>query len=854
MSLRKHFLVLLLLISGGILYAQTGIVKGYVRDKEGNAIQGALVIAAHETHYVLTDTAGFYLLKIKAQDKIFLSFNHISFAPFAQQIDLKAGQTITVDVQLKEMYFESDTVFVSEKKTPRAENQVEIDQEILDDFVSPSDDALAAVKSLASVSSNNELSSAYNVRGGNFDENLIYVNGIEIFRPFLIRSGQQEGLSFVNSDLVKSLKFSAGGFDAIYGDKMSSVLDIEYREAKKTAASVNLSLLGARASVEGLIKEKFSFIMGARYKTNSYLLGTLDTQGEYQPQFFDYQTYFTYRPNEKIKIGILGNLGANRYQFVPQSRSTTFGGINEAYQLFVAMDGNEVNQFNTYFGALSFDYQVSLKTLLKFSVSGFSTNEQETFDVEGAYELGELETSLASDQFGEVSQVVGNGSFLEHARNYLFANIYGANHQGIHYWRGGKLLWGINYQQEQFRDGILEWKYVDSADYSVPVSSGAFLNLSEFRQSSNALKTERGAAFLQNNWELLPKSKHQLFLNTGIRVSYWSFAQQTLLSPRASLVFIPGRTSAVADSTSIPQKKGQLSYRVAWGYYYQPPFYREIRDYDGKVVDGIESQKSIHYVAGVDYEFTKWKVPFTWRSEIYYKQYEQLIPFEMENVKLRYYGNNNAKGYAAGIESRINGEFVEGLESWFSFSLMKTEEIIDNYDYTVYYNDEGNRIYSGFTENAVVVDSATFSRGWMPRPTDQRASFKIFFQDKMPKIPSMKVHLNLIYATGLPFGQSQSVEGRNAFRIPDYRRVDIGFSYDIIEKGKLRKGTRLIELSESHFLRFFESLYFRAEVFNLLDINNTVSYYWVSDINKRQYAIPNYLTQRLINIRLAGKF
>ena len=474
--------------------------------------------------------------------------------------------------------------------------------------------------------------------------------------------------------------------------------------------------------------------------------------------------------------------------------------------------------------------------------------------MEGAYELGELETSIASDQFGEVSQVVGNGAFLEHARNYLFANIYSANHHGLHYWKGGKLLWGLNFQQEHFRDEVLEWKYVDSADYAIPVSTNSALTLNEFRQSSNSLKTERGALYLQNNWELLKSSKHELFLNTGARLSYWSFSNQTLFSPRASLIFIPGKKNSAADTSSTKKSKAQLAYRLAWGYYYQPPFYREIRNYDGAVVPGIESQKSVHYVAGVDYEFTRWNVPFTWRTEIYYKEYDQLIPFEMENVKLRYYGSNSAKGYAAGLESRINGEFVEGLESWFSFSLMKSEEIIDNFDYTAYYNADGDRIYPGYTADAVIVDSATFSRGWMPRPTDQRASFKIFFQDKMPKIPSMKVHLNLVYATGLPFGQSQSVEGRNAFRIPDYRRVDIGFSYDIIEKGKLRKGTKLVQLSATHFLRFFKSLYLRAEVFNLLDINNTVSYYWVSDINKRQYAIPNYLTQRLINIRLAGKF
>lgn len=846
----RNFVLFILLCCSFALKAQLAEIKGKITDEKGNPIPDVLIIVSHETYYAISDTGGTYSLKVSANPSIFVSFNHIGFAPYGEQINLKPGQVLVLNTVLKDMYFLSDTLDIITDKDFDVSNEVEIDQEVMDQVVTPSDDGLAVIKTLAGVSSPNELSSAYNVRGGNFDENLIYVNGIEIYRPFLIRSGQQEGLSFVNSDLVKSLTFSAGGFDAMYGDKMSSVLDIKYREAQKFGGSFNLSLLGARASVEGNIKDKFSFIMGARYKTNSYLLGTLDTQGEYQPQFFDYQTYMTYRPSEKLKIGFLGNVSANRYQFVPTSRSTKFGGLNEAYQLFVALEGNEVNRFDAYFGALSLDYQASIHTILKLTVSAFSTNEQETFDVNGAYELGELETSVASENFGEVTRVVGNGSYLDHARNYLQATIYNVSHNGIHYWKPGKLLWGASFQQEVFADELLEWKYVDSADYSLPLSTSGNLELSEYKNSQNKLTTERGNAYLQNNWTLLKNKKSELFLNTGVRANYWSYSQQILISPRASLIYIPKREKV--DSTK--NKNNQISYRLAWGYYYQPPFYRELRNLDGEVMPDVKAQKSIHYVAGIDYNFMMWNVPFTWRSEVYYKQMEDLIPFEMENVKLRYFGENSASGYAAGFETRINGEFVEDLESWFSFSLMKTEETIKNFNYTEYYNAAGQEVIPNYTEDQIIVDSATFTRGSMPRPTDQRMSFKIFFQDKMPKIPALKAHINLVYATGLPFGPSGSVEGRNVFRIPAYRRVDIGFSFDIIEQGKLRKGTKLIELSAKHPLRFFQSFYIRAEVFNLLDINNTVSFYWVSDINKRQYAIPNYLTQRLINIRIAGKF
>ena len=829
--------------------AQLGTINGTLINKKGYAIEGVQVTISNSTHFTFSDSTGKFSIKTKASKRLFVAFSHLSYNSTGQEISLGEGQVQTLNLTLEPAFETTDTVEIKTKQTKKIK-EVEIQAELIDKVVSPSDDALAIIKQQASVASNNELSSAYSVRGGNFDENLIYVNGIEIYRPFLIRSGQQEGLSFVNSDLVKSLTFSAGGFDAQFGDKLSSVLDIKYREPKSFKASVNASLLGGRAHIEGNVNNKFSFIMGTRYKTNSYLLGTLDTEAEYKPQFFDYQTYLTYRPTNKVKISFLGNISSNRYEMNPVSRQTNFGGINQAFQLNVGLAGQEVNRFDAFFGALNLDIQASDNVVLKFSGSAFSTSEEETFDIAGAYELGELEINQASESFGEVSSVVGTGSFLDHTRNFLDAEIFNVSHHGIMSWRPGKLLWGTSFQQEHFKDDLLEWKYVDSADYSIPTAPSDEITLNKYLQSKNELTTNRINAYVQNNWELLKKSESELYLNTGARANYWSYSKELLVSPRASLIYVPSKKTT--DSTST--YKGQLSYRLAWGYYYQQPFYRELRNLQGQIMPNVKAQKSIHYVGGVDYDFNMWKVPFTWRTEAFYKQLDKLIPFEMENVKLKYFGENSGQGYAAGMETRINGEFVQDLESWFSFSLLKTEETIDNFTYTNYFNDAGEQIVFGVTDDQVITDSTVIEKGSMPRPTDQRFSFKIFFQDRMPKFHSFKVHLNFVYASGLPFGPSGNVQARNAFRIPAYRRVDIGFSYDIVENGKCRKNNKLVEVPHNHFLHVFDDLWIRAEVFNLLDISNTISYFWISDIHNRQYAIPNFLTQRLINVRLSATF
>lgn len=825
-------------------------IYGQVLNEAGDPIPEVQINVSSVKYFVRVDSSGNYTIKVESSSStVFVSVFHTSYQPTGKSVDYRPGKRVQLNFTLESLINNADTVEINDtRKRKNNATSIDIDTKVLDNVVTPNDGGLGVVKTQAGVASNNELSSAYSVRGGNFDENLIYVNGIQVYRPFLIRAGRQEGLSFVNSDLISNIQFSAGGFEAEYGDKMSSVLDITYTEPTEFKESLNLSLLGARAHAEGKVG-KVTYLTGFRYRSNAYLLGGLETDGEYRPRFMDFQGYFTYRPTKRLKIGYLTNMSSNVFEVIPESRTTRFGGINEAFQLNVFFDGSEVSDFLAAFNALSLDYQASEKTVLKLSTSSFQTYESENFDIFGAYRLNELETNFGEDDFGEVSTFLGNGSFLDHARNELYANIFSVYHDGVHYWNLGKLKWGGNYNREEIEDKILEWQYQDSADFSLPLNENEIV-LPEYSSSQGGLISERYSAYVQNEWNLLSDSaKALLSVNTGVRGQYWTYNDDILISPRVSASFTP----VVRDTNGVLQP-GDLSYHIAWGYYYQPPFYRDLRNIEGEIQQGLKAQRSIHYLAGVDYNFQMWKRPFTWRSEVYYKDLDNLIPYEVENVRIRYFGENSGKGHAMGVESRINGEFIKGLESWLSIAIMQTQEDILNDSYYEYYNQSGEKIRRGYTDDAAVADSVQFFPGIMPRPTDQRFSVKAFFQDQMPKFPSFKVHLNLVYAGGVPTGPPNSVKNRNAIRLPPYRRVDIGFSWYYIEDGKRNAGTQKIKISSSSALRHFDDLSFRLEVFNLLDINNTVSYLWLEDVFNRQYAIPNFLTQRLINFRVIAKF
>ena len=721
-----------------------------------------------------------------------------------------------------------------EDKRTRSEQIHRIDPKAINILPSASNGVEALLKTLPGVTSNNELSSQYSVRGGNYDENLIYVNDIEIYRPYLVRSGQQEGLSFVNSDMVSSILFSAGGFEAKYGDKMSSVLDIKYRKPDNFNATANVNLLGAALHTEGTNKNhRFSFQLGARQKSNQYLLGAMETKGEYKPSFYDVQTFLTYDVTEKLEINFLGNLSQNKYQMIPQTRQTEFGHVNEALRLTVYFDGQEIDQFNTKMGALSSIYRPNKNLTLKLISSVFNTNENEDFDIQGEYRLDELVKDLGADDFGKVAFNRGIGTYLNHSRNVLKAGIYNLEHKGYYNKGNQNLLWGAKIQQEQVNDKLNMWTMIDSSGFSIPQSG---LNQDQiFLQ--NVLKTQikinslRYSSYIQNtvNWG----DSAEYSFTYGARASYWDINKQLVLSPRLNFAVKPNWNK-------------DILFKAAAGYYNQPPFYRELRGFDGVINNSVKAQNSLQFVLGSDLNFIAWKRPFKFTSEIYYKHITNLIPYEIDNVRIRYFANNNATGYATGIDLKVNGEFVIGTESWASLSVMQTQENITNDFYYNYFNASGEKIIKGITFDGVTTDSVKIEPGNIYRPSDQRVTFGLFFQDYLPMLPDFKMHMNFQYGSGMPFGPPTHLRYQSVYRMPSYRRVDIGFSYQIISESKRPR--------EHSPFKFFNDLLISAEVFNLLQVNNIISYLWVKDVSNQLYAVPNYLTPRLLNIKVIGKF
>lgn len=826
-------------------YAQNRyIFKGSVKASTGQSISDVQVILPHIKQQFVTNEHGDFEVTLP-KGKHTIIFYHFSFVAQEHIVFLDRDE-LNMEVYLNPNVIATDTINIKQRKK-LSPNEIDINTKNLDQYINPTGDGLAFIKMEAAVSSNNELSSAYSVRGGNFDENMIYVNGIQIFRPFLLRSGEQEGLSFVNSDLIESITFSAGGFDAQYGDKMSSVLSIQYKEAQEFKHSTNISLLGASVHSEGKIG-KFSYIGGFRYRSNAYLLGALETQAEFQPVFRDFQSYITYRPNSKLKIAWLNNTSTNTFEMVPISRRTNFGGLSQAFQLNIFFDGKESTGFNTFFNAISLNYQLSEKVLIDFSGSHFYTLEYENFDIFGAYRLSEIETNPAATNFGESVNLLGSGSFLNHARNNLEANILNINHNGKYFGNQQQILWGTSIQNEVIYDDLSEWKYKDSASFSMPYTAQK-INLYDVHKASSYLNTLRYLAYVQNNLNLFKNDTHRdLVINAGVRGQWWTFNEELLISPRISLAYQPAKKDTING-----KQLSCITYRVAWGHYYQSPLYRDLRNKQGNIQEGLLAQKSLHYVGGMDYNFKLYNRPFTLKNEVYYKSLSNLIPYDVENVRIRYFGENSGSGYATGLESRVSGEFIRGLQSWMSISLMQTQEKINNNFYQEYFNEAGELIRSGFTQDTKIYDSISIPIGFVPRPTNQLYNIKLFFQDHMPKKPELKIHISLSYAAGLPFGPPNNSRYRNQLKMPPYRRVDVGFSWYIIENNRIKKNNQW-EIPSNKMFSKINDLWIRFEVLNLLNINNTVSYIWVEDVFNRQYAVPNFLTQRLINLRLAMKF
>lgn len=845
-SLRNCISLLLLLFfwsTGLAQERQYARVKGKITGPGGEPLELVNISLQGMPGGTVTNAAGEFQLTVPANKPLELVITFVGYRTERVEVVLNPGEVKVINRKMSYVASELQGVMIEDQQI-RGTTLTRINPKIATVLPGVGGGIESLIKTMPGVSSNNELSSQYSVRGGNFDENLVYVNDVEIYRPFLIRSGQQEGLSFLNPDLVSSILFSAGGFEARYGDKMSSVLDIQYRRPTAFGGSATVSLLGASLNLEGIsANRKTTWLLGLRQKSNQYLLGSLQTKADYQPSFTDIQTYITRKLSPKLELAFLGNYSHNLFRMVPHDRETSFGTIQQAYRLRVYFEGQEDDKFLNGTGALTLSYRPHERLSLRLIASAFRSRESETYDILGQYWIGELENDQSGNANQRVIEERGVGSYLNHARNRLDATVAALEHKGTFLLTGDQTLnWGFKFQHEAIDDKISEWTLIDSAGYALPLTrdSAGYTNpalqppltlpITALVKANNITRSERISGYLQRSWSWKTDSVGYT-LNMGVRAQYWSLNNQAVISPRASL-------------SVKPAWRRDVVFRLAGGWYYQPPFYRELRDYFGIVHPDVKAQKSVQVVAGADYNFKAWDRPFKLVAELYYKNLSHLIPYDVDNVRIRYAATNNAHGYAAGLDLKVNGEFVPGVESWAGLSVMKSMEDIEDDFYWEYYNAEGQKIIPGFTSDVVAVDSVRVEPGYLPRPSDQRVSFNLFFQDYLPNNPTYKMHLNLVFGTGLPFGPPASPRYQHVFRTPPYRRVDIGFSKLIQSEAGTTRG----------FLRHFTSIWLTAEVFNLLQFSNTVSYVWVTDINGRRYAIPNYLTPRMLNVKMMVNF
>ena len=766
-------------------------LSGRVIDEEQNPVLFAVVKVEGQAAGTTTDLQGRYKLEFHTADTVTISFSMIGYATKTKKLFRPRGD-LRLNITMETQSIDMGEVTVKEVRRQMNSTQ-HINAENLKRLPSTTGNAVEElVATQAGVSTHNELSSQYNVRGGSFDENSVYINGVEVYRPLLISSGQQEGLSVINSDMVESINFSAGGFDAKYGDKMSSVLDITYKKPKKFEASASASLLGAGLYV-GYAKGGFSMTHGVRYKTNQYMLGSLETKGEYSPRFLDYQTYISWSPNRRWSIDFIGNISQNQYDFMPTDRQTNFGTMQDVKSFRVYFDGQEKDLFRTLFGTLSLSHSFTDRTKLSLLASAFTTKERETYDIQGQYWLDETNTT----------EQLGVGTYMEHARNYLDADVKSLKLAFSHKPQGHDIQAGLTWKHETIEENSREWEMRDSAGYSIP-HTGDRLDLIYNLRSSNRISSNRMEMFGQDTWRFTNANGGIFSLNYGVRLSYWSWNKEWLFSPRVSLGIIP----AFNDN---------FTFRLATGLYYQSPFYKELRD---TVTTGgstrvelnrnIKSQRSFQVVAGGDYKFKMLGRPFKFTTEVYYKALSNLIPYNVDNVKIVYYGGNVGSGYTTGIDFKLFGEFVEGTDSWISFSLMKAQQKVNGRSF--------------------------------PQATDQRYNLNFFFSDFFPGTTRWKMTLKASVADGLPFGPPHTGLERMAFRAPAYKRVDIGMSYRLLDNEDGR--------SEKKFVRYLRNVWLGVDCFNLFDISNVSSYYWVTDVTNQQYAVPNYLTGRQINARI----
>ena len=788
---------------------ETGTVRGKVTDENEMPVLGATITVRELYEGTITDKDGLFNIEIPANQTHTIEISFIGYQKLSIPVKVAAGKEVYFERQLSLSMEKIDEVYI-ERRYERAGTLDRINIKSIELLPSATGGVESMLGSFGA-SLRSEFSSQYSVRGGNFDENLVYINDIEIYRPLLVRAGQQEGLSIINTSLVSSLQFSAGGFDAQYGDKMSSVLDIRYKRPSGFGGSFNGSLLGASAHLEGATANKrFTAIGGIRYKSNQYLLQNLQTKGDYKPSFLDFQTFLTYDIADWLEISLLGNISQNLYRVVPETRETEFGTYQQTLSFTVYYDGQESDRFDTYLGALSLEIKPAKEISLKLIGTAFNTFEHVTYDIQGQYLINLLDNVAGSETFGDSVLNIGVGTYLQHARNYLQATVYSLEHKGSIYSSRNSLKWGLKYQYEKIDDKIREWEMLDSAGHSIPFSDSRVL-LNSTTISKNLQFNNRISGYIQNTFTL-QGDKAEYYLTAGLRAHYWSLNNQVVLSPRAVL-------------TIVPYWLQRINFHAAMGYYYQPPFYKELRDPEGKLHIDIKAQKSIHYLIGGQYNFNLWERPFVFSTEMFYKHLWNLIPYKVDDVDIQYLPQYTARGYVTGIEFKINGEFVKDAESWASLSIMQTKEDI----YKDYY---------------LMSDRTVVWPGYYRRPTDQVINFGLFFQDYFPNNPDYKVHLSLSYASRIPYGTPDYTRPDLNVSMQPYRRVDIGLSKS---------------LNNLNIFSKYTNVWLSFEIFNLFGLKNQASYQWIKTVKNNlnlnnTFAIPNYLTGRIFNVKIVGKF
>ena len=815
----KNILLIFFLFPTLLWSQKSSIIKGFVKDSDNNSIENVSV--KFGSTGTTTNSSGFYQIRIPLNTNISLEFSHVGFKSLTKEFFTKKRNIIRFSpVLILENEVLEEVVIKNETKD--AQGITTFKAKDIERIPGANSGIETLLMTMPGVSNNNELSTQYNVRGGNFDENLVYVNGIEIYRPFLVRSGQQEGLSFVNSTMVQNINFSAGGFQAKYGDKLSSVLDITYRKPTEFSATVKASLLGSSITVEDVFLDNaLTAIVGVRYRDNSLFVNSKQIETNFKPRFTDIQTFLTYKKNEKLSLNFLGNFSLNTYDYQPVTRRTRFGTVSDPLELIVFYDGQEKDTYLTAFGALSANYQVNDNLELTSTLSAFNTQEEEYFDIAASYNLGEVDSNIGSETFGDVTFSEGIGSQLNHSRNDLDALITNVQVKGTYKKNENQIDFGIKYQIEDIKDRIREWEIIDSVGFSVRPLNLGFINDQPYNpysgpiepfqniRAENKLSIKRLSGFFQYSKKGFI-GDHKVWWNLGVRGHLWSVnanqnnsTSQFILSPRAQFAIKPNWDK-------------DMLFRVSGGVYAQPPFYKELRNFKGEIIPNIKAQKSIHMVLGNDYSFTMWDRPFKLTTELYFKNLSNINPYSVDNVRIRYQANNNAKGYATGIDVRLNGEFVPGNESWVSLGILKTEENINN-------------------------------RGYIARPSDQRFKLGILFQDYVPNLPDLKAYLNLVYNSGVPGGAPSYADPYNfQNRLRDYRRADLGVLY-IFTDAKKR--------FSSGFLSKFKEFTAGLELFNMFDIQNSITNTWVRDAaTKNQFGVPNYLSGRILNLRIGMKF